>query len=174
MNVTQARYLVNQESKLYRADFSFESGKLVIISNESHLKCVCFGHRQPLLQALEGHYDTVFVPPLAMAMEYFNAYFSSRKNTMPPIDLDVYTDGEKKVYNTLMSIQPGQTISYGELARLSGFPGGARFIGNTMAKNMFPIIIPCHRVIKSDGSIGNYSSGTRLKEFLLYHEGAIQ
>jgi O-6-methylguanine DNA methyltransferase len=67
-------------------------------------------------------------------------------------------------------VWPGTTVSYGELASMSGIPGGARFIGNCMAKNRFPVLIPCHRVIKSDGSIGNFSGGVEVKEFLLDHE----
>jgi methylated-DNA-[protein]-cysteine S-methyltransferase len=49
-------------------------------------------------------------------------------------------------------------------------PGGGRFVGNAMAKNMFPVFIPCHRVIKSDGAMGYYSGGVHIKEFLLAHE----
>jgi len=61
-------------------------------------------------------------------------------------------------------------ISYGELAMLAGIPRGGRFVGNTMAKNRFPVIIPCHRVIKSDGTPGTYTSGPERKIFLLNHE----
>jgi methylated-DNA-[protein]-cysteine S-methyltransferase len=83
------------------------------------------------------------------------------------IDCSSFTINEATVYATLLTIPFGSTISYGELARRSGLGGAARFVGTTMAKNMVPIIIPCHRVIRSDGSMGNYSGGTHIKKHLL-------
>jgi O-6-methylguanine DNA methyltransferase len=83
------------------------------------------------------------------------------------IDCSSFTLNEATVYATLLSIPFGSTISYGELARRSGFRRAARFVGTTMAKNMVPIIIPCHRVIRSDGSMGNYGGGIHIKKFLL-------
>lgn len=73
------------------------------------------------------------------------------------------------------SIRYGETISYSELANRAGYPGAGRAVGNVMAKNPIPIIIPCHRVIRSDGGLGGYSGfgGIRLKKRLLWHEKAI-
>lgn len=87
-------------------------------------------------------------------------------------DLSVFSDNEKTVYRRLARIPAGDTISYKKLSEISGIPGGSRFVGNTMAKNFFPIIIPCHRVIKSDGTRGNYSGGNCIKDYLLDHEKA--
>ena len=81
-----------------------------------------------------------------------------------------YTVNEIRIYKKLLEIRPGKTISYGDLAEYSGIARGARFTGNCMAKNNFPLIIPCHRVIKKDGSIGNYGGGVEIKKFLLKHE----
>lgn len=86
------------------------------------------------------------------------------------VDCSLFTPRECMVYSKLIRVPFGSTISYGDLARRSGFPGGARFIGNTMAKNIFPIIIPCHRVIRHDGTMGNYSGGVHIKEHLLKFE----
>lgn len=86
------------------------------------------------------------------------------------LDMNGYTDKEINVYRELIKVKPGTTVSYGELALRSGIPRGARFIGNCMAKNRFPVLIPCHRVIKSDGSTGNFSGGVDIKEFLLEFE----
>jgi len=71
-----------------------------------------------------------------------------------------------------MSVPFGRTLSYAELASRAGFAGGARFVGNCMAKNDFPVFIPCHRVIRSDGSVGNFSGGEGIKELLLGFEGS--
>jgi O-6-methylguanine DNA methyltransferase len=86
------------------------------------------------------------------------------------LDLSPYTENEISVYESLLHIPCGETISYGWLAREAGFPSGGRFVGNTMAKNSFPVIIPCHRVVRSDGKPGNYTSGPHKKVFLLEHE----
>jgi O-6-methylguanine DNA methyltransferase len=81
-----------------------------------------------------------------------------------------YTDKEIEIYKNLLNVKPGKTLSYSELALISGITGGARFAGNCMARNIFPVIIPCHRVVKKDGSMGNYTGGVWIKELLLKHE----
>ena len=75
------------------------------------------------------------------------------------------------VWKCLESILPGQTISYGEVATLAGSEGVARAVGQVMKNNKLSLILPCHRVIRSNGSLGNYSSGgTTIKQWLLQHE----
>lgn len=69
-------------------------------------------------------------------------------------------------------VPPGKTISYGKLAELSGHPKAARAVGSVMANNPFPLVFPCHRVIKSDGSLGQFGSGPELKENLLALENS--
>lgn len=78
----------------------------------------------------------------------------------------------QKVWLACASIPPGKTVTYGELARMIGHPGAARAVGSALAKNPFAPIIPCHRVIRSDGAMGGYSArgGIRTKERLLEKE----
>ncbi|MEX1224432.1 MAG: MGMT family protein, partial [Pirellulales bacterium] len=70
----------------------------------------------------------------------------------------------------------GQTMSYAELAAVAGSPGAARAVGNIMAGNRVPIIVPCHRVVGSGGSLGGYSSsgGLRTKRRLLSLEASLK
>jgi O-6-methylguanine DNA methyltransferase len=89
------------------------------------------------------------------------------------LDLSIYTPNEIAIYRIIIGTKIGTTLSYGSLARLAGISRGARFVGTTMAKNIFPILIPCHRVIRSDGTIGRYSGGEGVKEYLLKHENDI-
>jgi len=77
------------------------------------------------------------------------------------------TPFEKAVYRTLMKVPYGETVSYGELARKAGYPGASRAVGNAMNKNPLAILVPCHRVIKSDGSMGGFASNTDIKAALL-------
>ena len=79
--------------------------------------------------------------------------------TLPRIDFDFdgYTQKEIKVLNIVADIPFGETASYGEVAQRAGLRNAARFVGNVMRKNRFAPIIPCHRVVRTDGKIGNYS-----------------
>lgn len=78
------------------------------------------------------------------------------------------TEFTQKVLLSLFTKVPrGSFVSYKQLAELAGHPKAVRAVGSVMAKNPFPIIIPCHRVIKSDGSLGNYGPGQKLKEYFL-------
>ena len=72
-------------------------------------------------------------------------------------DFTGFTEKEAQVLKTLAKVPAGETISYGELARKSGFPGAAQFVGNVMMKNKFGPIIPCHRVILSSGKLGKFA-----------------
>jgi len=71
------------------------------------------------------------------------------------------------VWNALLAIPYGETISYGELARRSGHARASRAVGAANGRNPLPIVIPCHRVIGQDGSLTGYGGGVRIKETLL-------
>jgi len=77
------------------------------------------------------------------------------------------TDFEKKVWQILHEIPYGETRTYKWLAEKIGNPHATRAVGRALSKNPFPIILPCHRIIESDGSIGGYSSGVDIKRRLL-------
>ena len=91
--------------------------------------------------------------------------------SLESLDLSKLNNFEKKVLCELRKrVGRGKTVSYGELANSAGCPGGARAVGNVMRKNPFPLFFPCHRVVKSDGSLGNFSPGPELKKRLLEQE----
>lgn len=75
------------------------------------------------------------------------------------------------MYKRLLEVPPGRVTTYGDLARAVGLHNGQRAIGRIMNKNPFPGLVPCHRVIKSDGAVGGYAHGTRVKENMLSGEG---
>ena len=91
---------------------------------------------------------------------------------IPTLDFTEITNFREKVYFELAQIQPGKTVTYGQLAQQIGSPKAARAVGTAMAKNRHVPIIPCHRVIGSNGSLGNYSGygGVKTKANLLEHE----
>lgn len=80
------------------------------------------------------------------------------------------TPFQKKVYRAVLSIPPGEVRTYKWIARKIGNARASRAIGQALKRNPHTIIIPCHRVIKSDGSLGGYSKGMRMKKRLLEKE----
>ena len=76
-----------------------------------------------------------------------------------------------KVYRKLLQVPKGKVTTYGELAKAVGLKNGQRIIGMIMKKNPYPGIVPCHRVVKSDGKIGGYAYGERVKSSMLTSEG---
>ena len=74
------------------------------------------------------------------------------------------------VWRALRALKAGEVISYGGLAKAAGHPRAARAVGTVMARNPVPILDPCHRVVRSDGSIGNYGGGAAMKSALIEHE----
>ncbi|MEP0824348.1 MAG: MGMT family protein [Nitrososphaera sp.] len=75
------------------------------------------------------------------------------------------------VYDILLKIPKGKVTTYGDIAKALGYPGASRAIGRILNKNPNPIVVPCHRVVMSDGSIGGYAFGKARKKELLKKEG---
>jgi len=78
---------------------------------------------------------------------------------------------EKKIYKKLLTVPHGKITTYNELSKSIGLENGQRLVGQIMKKNPFPVIIPCHRVIKSNGDIGGYLFGIDIKKNMLRKEG---
>ena len=91
------------------------------------------------------------------------------------LDLAGLTEFRRRIVSQCRRVEFGQTVSYGTLAARAGSPGAARAVGNAMSRNRFPLIVPCHRVVGSGGTLGGYSapSGTEMKRLLLQLEGTV-
>ncbi len=102
------------------------------------------------------------------------AYFSGKPLMVDweRMDLEGLTPLQQEVLRTVAEIPFGGVRSYGEIARAIGRPGAARFVGSVMASNPFPILIPCHRVVRGDGSVGGFGGGTDLKKAMIEMEAA--
>jgi methylated-DNA-[protein]-cysteine S-methyltransferase len=90
-------------------------------------------------------------------------------------DLDVEVDGtdfERRVWDAVRAIPYGQTASYAEIARQIGRPGACRAVGRANGRNPLAVIVPCHRVVGSDGSLTGYAGGIEMKRALLDLEAA--
>ena len=131
----------------------------------------------------DGALTRVFMPPheappdavrddarLADARRQLDAYFSG---TLTVFDLPLAPQGtpyQLTVWKALLGIPYGTTISYGELAKRIGDPGGARAVGAANGSNPIGIIVPCHRVIGASGALIGYGGGLPRKQWLLAHE----
>ncbi|XP_022091776.1 methylated-DNA--protein-cysteine methyltransferase-like [Acanthaster planci] len=123
-----------------------------------------------------------WLSPLKQCVDWLTLYFKDAKaayqKPLPPFHrpnakADSFT---YKVWETLTNQVPcGETVSYGQLAAMAGNSKACRAVGGAMRANQIPILMPCHRVTRSDGALGNYMSGKgdSLKKWLLEHEGAI-
>ncbi len=80
---------------------------------------------------------------------------------------------DKKIYKKLLEVPKGKITTYGELAKAVGLKNGQRAVGKIMNKNPYPVIIPCHRVVKSDGKVGGYAYGEEIKSDMLTREGIV-
>lgn len=91
--------------------------------------------------------------------------------SMKFVGVDRCSDFQRRVLLETARIPGGGVTSYGNLAKMISAPGAARAVGSALAGNPFPIIIPCHRVVRSDGYVGQFSGGTEVKKALLRMEG---
>jgi len=87
------------------------------------------------------------------------------------LDMKACGEFQRRVLNQVMRIPKGKVSTYGRLAEKSRATRGARATGNALAMNPYPLIIPCHRVIRSDGSLGGFGGGLKMKKDLLLMEG---
>jgi methylated-DNA-[protein]-cysteine S-methyltransferase len=114
-------------------------------------------------------------PDIVQVIADVQWYLSGRSTDFSAVALDLASTGafEQKVYALVRAIPWGQTVSYGEIARQLGSPHAARAVGQALARNPIPIIIPCHRILAKGHRIGGFSAyGGRLtKERLLALEG---
>lgn len=106
----------------------------------------------------------------ASVREELSEYAHGRRKTFDASLAFVGSEWQKAVWMELTRIPFGETRSYGEIADSLGRPGAARAVGRANATNVLPLVVPCHRVIAADGTLGGFNGGLHLKERLLEHE----
>ena len=115
-------------------------------------------------------------PRVIQAMGAMAALLEGRRDQLLDIELDLDDIGafEISVYEVTRAIPPGETLTYGEVARRIGDPGAARAVGRALGANPLPIVIPCHRVLEAGGQLVGFSAngGTETKRRMLLIEGA--
>ena len=92
---------------------------------------------------------------------------------LPPLDFSAGTVFQRRVWTALRRIRPGQTRTYRQIAGAAGKPKATRAAGGACGANPIPVLVPCHRVLASDGGLGGFSGGLNWKRRLLALEGVL-
>jgi methylated-DNA-[protein]-cysteine S-methyltransferase len=117
--------------------------------------------------------EDAWPPDLREAVRQIREYFSRERRSFD-LELDFpesLTDFQRDVYERLRAIEYGHVVSYGQVARDVGKPDMARAVGQAVGANPIPIVVPCHRVVASDGSLTGFGGGLRAQAALLKLEG---
>jgi O-6-methylguanine DNA methyltransferase len=152
-----------------------ESGRLRVACSMKGITVVCLAEGPPV--AFENAYQKrLGVRPQKgkLPESYRHAVVEAaagRAFDPVPIDLPELPEFQRKVLKILQQVPRGEVRTYAWLARKAGRPKAARAVGNTMARNPVPFLIPCHRVVPAAGGVGNYGLGSALKRELLEREG---
>jgi len=107
--------------------------------------------------------------PLAPPLGLLQRYLAGEDVSLEPISVDISsaTGFRRAVWEELRRVPRGTTVSYGELAARAGRPRAARAVGNIVGQNPVAFVIPCHRVVRADGSLGGFGLGADVKRYLL-------
>jgi len=112
----------------------------------------------------------VDVPPQPLA-KYLDHTIKTGRLGHLPVDFSSIGEFQRRVLEKCAEIPPGEIRPYGWIAREIGNPGAVRAVGTALGRNPVPVLIPCHRVVRTDGRIGSYAYGSPMKRQLLEHEG---
>lgn len=174
--MVEGRVIMTQEGDLFYSSFQTPVGALTAVRHRDGLLNIEFGQGETTIQRIKlwlrrygfnaeklMQKDEALADVRTQLEEYF---LGNRRAFTVPIDLQG-TSFQKTVWNALLTIPYGETRSYKEVALQIGMPRAVRAIGQANHENPVPIIVPCHRVIGSNGELIGYGGGLSIKEKLL-------
>ena len=152
-------------------------GQLNVAASSQGLVRVGFGYMEKIQDMMSelaelphsmGQGDPAW---LEEAIAQLHEYFEGRRQRFDlTLDWRLTHGFYRRVLDALTGVDYGTTVSYGELARMAGSSRAARAVGTAMSTNPIPLIVPCHRVVRSDGSVGEYGGRPEVKTWLIEHE----
>ena len=152
-------------------------GPLTLAATPEGLVRVGFGTEEGVLEDLAAAVSprVVRLPArLDDLRRQLDEYFAGRRHRFEvPLDRRLSHGYRRQVLEALSDVPYGETVSYKDLALRTGNPGASRAVGTAMATNPLPIVVPCHRVLRSGGALGGYGGGIETKVWLLRLEGAL-
>lgn len=163
---------------LFVTEIDTPAGAIVFARRGERLVALSFKNYWPrLLKQLEKRFAALKLTPDAEGGPPGRALRRYLDGDLQALDaLEVDTEGtpfQEKVWSRLRKIPAGATWSYAELARAVGNPSAVRAVAGANARNPVSVVVPCHRVIASDGKLSGYGGGVPRKRWLLKHEGAL-
>ncbi|QBM16740.1 bifunctional transcriptional activator/DNA repair enzyme Ada [Marinobacter sp. JH2] len=153
-------------------------GWALAIWNEKGLYSVELGdHEAQLAALLKARFRGLETAPTnGEGTEVFGNILKVLENPETRLDYPLLLEGtelQRKTWQALQSIPPGQTVTYSELANQLGKPKAVRAVANACGANRLAVIVPCHRVVRSDGGLGGYRWGIERKQLLLNREAKL-
>jgi methylated-DNA-[protein]-cysteine S-methyltransferase len=152
-------------------------GPLTLAATPEGVVRVGFGDEDRMLTDLAAHVSARIVrlpARLDDVRRQLDEYFAGRRRRFEvPLDRRLSHGYRLTVLERLSAVPYGRTVSYKELAERTGNPKASRAVGTAMATNPIPIVVPCHRVLRTGGALGGYGGGLDAKVWLLRHEGAL-
>lgn len=154
-------------------------GDLLLAATDKGLVRVAYAnenHDKVLDQLSERISPRILLAPASLdeAARELDDYFAGTRTTFDlPLDLQLASGFRRQVLERLRQLAYGHTASYGAVAHQVGNPRAVRAVGTACATNPLPVVVPCHRVVRTDGKIGNYVGGPETKKQLLEFEGAL-
>ena len=163
---------------LSRTSFKTPIGLLYLIADQQILLAAGFTGFEDLIPRLSPE-DSIreikLVTEIPVISELISDYFNGDTSALNSIK--VRQPGApfyQSVWKEMRKVPVGKTWSYSDLAKRAGSASAVRAVGTACSSNLIAAIVPCHRIVKSGGSLGNYAYGVEVKEWLLKHEGALQ
>lgn len=163
---------------LSRAIVKTPIGNLFLISHEHVLLASGFSDFTELrkqLDPVDQNQEDRQVKRIAIINDLLEDYFDGDLTAIDGIS--VRQPGERfsqSAWKAMRKVTPGKTISYADLAKRAGSPDAVRAAGSACARNLVALVVPCHRIVRTGGALGNYAYGLTAKEWLLRHEGALK
>ena len=152
-------------------------GRIVLSGSGSALTGLWFEGQKHFAASLDAEHEEKFLPVFREAEQWLDICFSGRDPGFTPALSPKGTAFQISVWEILLSVPYGKTVTYGEIARMlaerKGLPVSARAVGGAVGHNPISLIIPCHRVIGADGSLTGYAGGPDRKIALLRLEGSL-
>ena len=162
---------------LLRTTLKTPVGALSLISREHILIAAGFTSQDELLSSISNQdrqLESKKVSQIPIISDLVSDYFDGDLRALDGIKVD--QEGEKfsqSAWRVMRKISPGRTLTYADLAKRAGSEDAVRAAGSACARNLIALVVPCHRIVKTGGALGNYAYGLKYKQWLLSHEGAL-
>lgn len=161
---------------LYTSHYASPLGRMTLVSDGTALVGLYFDGQKYAAQGLDATRMQKNLPVFEEARRWLDVYFSGRKPDFTPPTAPAGTAFQQSVWEILRTIPYGQTVTYGVIARRieqnTGRRISAQAVGGAVGRNPISILIPCHRVVGTNGSLTGYAGGLDKKAYLLRWEGA--